>query len=208
MNNYLFALYAVDKVETLKRYRFSLALENSNEEDYVTEKFFQSLVAGSIPVVVGAPNIQEFAPAPGSVLHIKQLSDVDKVSETMKYLSQDPRAFNETLRWKYEGPSDSFKGLVDMTAVHSSCRLCIFLATKIREKEEKTPIFNKRPCRCDEGSQTVYHLYVRERRRFEMTSIFLRSHNLTMAALESAVLLNFKYLNHVPIWKDERPESI
>lgn len=36
----------MDKVETLKRYKFSLAFENSNEEDYVTEKFFQSLVAG------------------------------------------------------------------------------------------------------------------------------------------------------------------
>jgi glycoprotein 3-alpha-L-fucosyltransferase len=32
----------VDKVDTLKRYRFSLAFENSNEEDYVTEKFFSS----------------------------------------------------------------------------------------------------------------------------------------------------------------------
>lgn len=36
----------MDKVKTLKRYKFSLAFENSNEEDYVTEKFFQSLVAG------------------------------------------------------------------------------------------------------------------------------------------------------------------
>lgn len=33
-------------MEALKRYKFSLAFENSNEEDYVTEKFFQSLVAG------------------------------------------------------------------------------------------------------------------------------------------------------------------
>jgi hypothetical protein len=41
-----FCLNAVDKVETLKHYKFSLAFENSNEEDYVTEKFFQSLVAG------------------------------------------------------------------------------------------------------------------------------------------------------------------
>lgn len=38
----------MDKVATLKRYKFSLAFENSNEEDYVTEKFFQSLVAGMI----------------------------------------------------------------------------------------------------------------------------------------------------------------
>jgi hypothetical protein len=41
-----FCLNAVDKVETLKPYKFSLAFENSNKEDYVTEKFFQSLVAG------------------------------------------------------------------------------------------------------------------------------------------------------------------
>ncbi|KAL3621154.1 Alpha-(1,3)-fucosyltransferase 11 [Castilleja foliolosa] len=137
----------VDKVKTLKKYKFSLAFENSNEEDYVTEKYFQSLVAGNVPVVVGAPNIQDFAPAPGSILHIKEVKDVDNVAKAMKYLADNSSAFNETLRWKYEGPSDSFKALVDMAAVHSSCRLCIYLATKIQDKDEKSPEFQKRPWR-------------------------------------------------------------
>lgn len=198
----------VNKVEALKRYKFSLAFENSNEEDYVTEKFFQSLVAGSIPVVVGAPNIQDFAPAPGSILHIKELKDIESVAKTMKHLAEDPVAYNESLRWKYDGPSDSFKALVDMAAVHSSCRLCIFLATRIREKEEKSSVFSKRPCKCKRGSETVYHIYVRERGRFKMESVFLRSGNLTMEALETAVLLKFKSLKHEPIWRNERPESI
>ncbi|KAJ4836334.1 putative fucosyltransferase-like protein [Turnera subulata] len=198
----------VDKVETLKRYKFSLAFENSNEEDYVTEKFFQSLVAGTIPVVVGAPNIQDFAPASDSILHIKQIKDVGSVAKTMKYLAENPDAYNHSLRWKYEGPSDSFKALVDMSAAHSSCRLCIHLATAIREKEEKAPGIKKRPCKCTRGSDTVYHIYVRERGRFEMESIFLRSTNLTRTALESEVLKKFKSVNHVPIWKPERPESI
>ena len=77
-------------------------------------------------------------------------------------------------RWKLEGPSDSFKALVDMAAVHSSCRLCIFLATKVQEREEKKVEFQKRPCKCTRGLETVYHVYVRERGRFEMVSIFLR----------------------------------
>ncbi|KAF7810969.1 glycoprotein 3-alpha-L-fucosyltransferase A [Senna tora] len=199
---------AVDKVEALKRYKFSLAFENSNEEDYVTEKFFQSLVAGSVPVVVGAPNIQDFAPAPGSLLHIKELQDAESVAKTMKRLAEDPEAYNQSLRWKYEGPSDSFKALVDMAAVHSSCRLCIHLATTIREKEEKSPGFKNRPCKCTRGLETVYHIYVRERGRFEMESIYLRSNNLTLDALKSAVLKKFTSLNHVPVWKPERPESI
>lgn len=136
----------MEKVEALKRYKFSLAFENSNEEDYVTEKYFQSLVAGmrrilfflsaqfvailinifakysslvgfkiqnmgsfrntysflylsgSVPVVIGAPNIQDFAPAPGSLLHIKELSDVESVAKRMTYLAENPEAYNQTLR--------------------------------------------------------------------------------------------------------------
>ncbi|XP_047975148.1 glycoprotein 3-alpha-L-fucosyltransferase A [Salvia hispanica] len=198
----------VDKVETLKRYKFSLAFENSNEEDYVTEKFFQSLVAGTIPVVIGAPNIQDFSPGPGSLLHIKELTDVDSVAKRMKYLADNDSAFNESLRWKYEGPSDSFKALVDMAAVHSSCRLCIYLATKSQEKDEKRPEFQNRPCKCTRGSKTTYHIYVRERGRFKMESIFLRSDKLTLKALSSAIVQKFRSLKHVPIWKSERPESI
>ncbi|KAK8263196.1 hypothetical protein V6Z11_D12G025500 [Gossypium hirsutum] len=198
----------VDKVETLKRYKFSLAFENSNEEDYVTEKFLQSLVAGTIPVVVGAPNIEDFAPSPSSYLHIKELEDVPSIAKKMKYLAENPNAYNQSLRWKYEGPSDSFKALVDMAAVHSSCRLCIHLATVIQEKEEKSSDFKKRPCKCTRGSETVYHTYVRERGRFKMDSIFLRSSNLTLEALEAAVLKKFKSLKYVPIWKQERPKSI
>ena len=77
-------------------------------------------------------------------------------------------------RWKYEGPSDSFKALMDMAAVHSSCRLCIHLATKIHDEEEKSAAFQNRPCHCTSSSGTVYHLFVRERGRFKMESIYLR----------------------------------
>ncbi|KAL4581212.1 hypothetical protein LXL04_017422 [Taraxacum kok-saghyz] len=165
----------LNKVEALKHYKFSLAFENSNEEDYVTEKYFQSLVAGSVPVVYGAPNIQDFAPSLHSILQIKDLKDA----------------------------------LVDMAAVHSDCRLCILLATKILEKEEKKPEFPKRPCKCNNsGSEFIYHLYVRERGRFNMVSVFLRSGNLTMAAMEDAVLLKFKSLKHETVWRKERQESI
>lgn len=199
----------VNKVEALKRYKFSLAFENSNEEDYVTEKFFQSLVAGAIPVVVGAPNIQDYAPAPNAIIHIKTIAEISLAAQTIKYLASNTTAYNERLRWKFEGPSDSFKALVDMAAVHSSCRLCIHLATQIQEKEEKAKDISKhRPCKCEKGSETLYHLYVRERGRFEMQSVFIRSQNLTLKGLELAVLSKFRSLKHIPIWKTERPEVI
>ena len=55
-------------------------------------------LAGTIPVVIGAPNIQDFSPGPGSLLHIKELTDVDSVAKRMKYLADNDSAFNESLR--------------------------------------------------------------------------------------------------------------
>lgn len=53
---------------------------------------------GSVPVVVGAPNIQDFAPSSGSLLHIKEIGDAESVAKTMKYLAGNPDAYNATLR--------------------------------------------------------------------------------------------------------------
>lgn len=49
-------------------------------------------------MVVGAPNIQDFAPSPGSLLHIKELKDIEPVAKTIKYLAENPGAYNESLR--------------------------------------------------------------------------------------------------------------
>jgi glycoprotein 3-alpha-L-fucosyltransferase len=53
---------------------------------------------GSIPVVVGAPNIQELSPGEGAILHIKELDDVVSVAKTMKNIASNPDAFNQSLR--------------------------------------------------------------------------------------------------------------
>lgn len=50
-------------------------------------------------MVVGPPNIQDFAPAPGSVLLIKELEDVESIAKTMKYLAENPDAYNHSLRY-------------------------------------------------------------------------------------------------------------
>lgn len=55
-------------------------------------------ITGAIPVVVGAPNIQEFSPGEGAILHIKELDDVISVAKTMKHIASNPDAFNQSLR--------------------------------------------------------------------------------------------------------------
>lgn len=51
------------KIETLGRYKFSICFENSFDElGAVSEKIFDSMAAGCIPVYYGAPDIEDYVP--------------------------------------------------------------------------------------------------------------------------------------------------
>lgn len=52
-----------DKLSVLAECRFGLAIENAVFPGYVTEKVFDVLRAGAVPVYLGAPDIHEFVPA-------------------------------------------------------------------------------------------------------------------------------------------------
>ncbi len=52
-----------NKISTLERYRFSICYENAREiPGYITEKIFDSFLAGTVPVYWGAPNVDEWIP--------------------------------------------------------------------------------------------------------------------------------------------------
>jgi hypothetical protein len=50
------------KLSTVAGFRFSLCLENTIFPGYVTEKIFDSLRAGAVPIYLGAPDIETHVP--------------------------------------------------------------------------------------------------------------------------------------------------
>lgn len=51
-----------DKIETLSQYKFSLVFENVTWPGYVTEKIMDCFLAGTVPIYMGAPDIDTFVP--------------------------------------------------------------------------------------------------------------------------------------------------
>ena len=49
-----------NKLEGLKDYRFSVAIENTNEDYYFTEKLIDCFMTGTVPIYWGCPSIGEF----------------------------------------------------------------------------------------------------------------------------------------------------
>lgn len=46
-----------EKFEIIKKYKFTIAFENEQAYNYVTEKIYQPFIVGSIPIYWGAPNV-------------------------------------------------------------------------------------------------------------------------------------------------------
>lgn len=61
------------KYEVLSQYRFCLCFENMEMTGYVTEKIFDCLYAGTIPVYWGAPDIYKLIP-PGAYIDARKFS--------------------------------------------------------------------------------------------------------------------------------------
>ena len=62
------------KIDALKDYMFSFAMENSCYESYFTEKLHDCLLTGTIPIYLGAPNIGDFYNLDGIIIMEKDSS--------------------------------------------------------------------------------------------------------------------------------------
>ncbi|PIK36730.1 putative alpha-(1,3)-fucosyltransferase 6-like [Apostichopus japonicus] len=88
----------------MKTYKFGLALENSCCKEYITEKFWNMLSLGTVPVVIGPPleGLVKLAP-PNSFIHADQFESMDKMAEYLLYLDGNDTAYKEYFTWKREG---------------------------------------------------------------------------------------------------------
>jgi len=112
------------KLEVIANYKFTLAFENAIAPDYVTEKFFDPLVAGSVPVYLGAPNVDQFAPADHCFIDVADFATPRDLAEYLLTLNQDNAAYEEYFAWKKRPLRSSFLRLLAEQREHAFVRLC------------------------------------------------------------------------------------
>ena len=115
-----------DKLSVLRRYMVYLAAENSAEQDYVSEKVYDGLIAGAVPIYLGAPNVDEFVPK-GSVITIPANftnEDVARVAGTIRKIFTNKQDYMKRVAFKQHPLEDELVKRFNFTHIAPKCRLC------------------------------------------------------------------------------------
>lgn len=83
-----------DKVSFMRQFKFAICPENSDAFGYVTEKIFDAILSGCIPIYTGSSN----QPEPtlinsNAIIFWNPAADNNTMSETVKLLGNSPQAY-------------------------------------------------------------------------------------------------------------------
>lgn len=113
-------------------YKFTLGAENTFETDYVTEKLFQPLLMGSVPVYRGAPNVADYAPGDDCFIDATAFATPAQLGEYLRHLDSDDAAYGKYLAWRGKPLRDSFVRMLEAVEMEAFCRLAELVARRGR----------------------------------------------------------------------------
>jgi len=76
------------KLKTLTGYKFTLCFENTIFPGYITEKLFDCLLAGTIPIYLGAPDIGDYVPK-DILVDFRDFRDYPSLEEFLRKMSAE-----------------------------------------------------------------------------------------------------------------------
>ena len=101
------------KKSLASNYLFTVAFENTLQYDYITEKLWQPLAAGSVPLYYGAPNIEEWLPCRNCIIDLRQFSSAKLAAEFVKNVANNATKYAEYHQWRHEKVPERFEKIVN-----------------------------------------------------------------------------------------------
>ena len=91
--------YVKDKIEFLKQYKFSLAMENSEADGYTSEKIIDAYLAGTIPIYYGDYMVDDYI-NPKTYILIRNHRDMANKINYIKKIDNDDNLYRSILKEK------------------------------------------------------------------------------------------------------------
>ena len=89
--------YIKDKIKFFSSYKFSIAMENSEGDGYLSEKIFDSFISGTIPIYYGDYMVDEYI-NPKSFILIRGKKDIFEKIELIKKIDNNDKFYKLLLK--------------------------------------------------------------------------------------------------------------
>ena len=87
-----------DKWDVVSPYRYHISIENSVEKNYLSEKIFDPILAYSLPIYYGCPNISDFFNLP-EYLQIIDLNCFDTIKNKIKFIIENDNIYENNFKF-------------------------------------------------------------------------------------------------------------
>lgn len=116
-----------ERSHILSKYKFVIVFENAIAADYVTDKFYDPLLVGTVPVYLGAPNIDDYVPDVACYVNIRDYSSPRELAAYLNRCLTDDAEYGQYHRWSSQEWQDVFVNKLKVTDKSPIVRLCEYL---------------------------------------------------------------------------------
>lgn len=112
------------KQNLYSHYKFVIAFENSILEDYVTEKLYGPLLAGSVPIYMGAPNVRDYIPHTSCLVNTHDFASPAELARYIRQCYEDEDEYMKHHAWRQKPWNEDFVRKVGIQDDNPFVRLC------------------------------------------------------------------------------------
>ncbi len=122
------------KRDIISKFMFHFAFENSIENGYVTEKPFDALIAGTVPVYLGdSAHLRSLLPHPSAAIFVSDYDNMTQLADYLNFLTTNETAYEAHRVWHHD--YNYQRHIADKPILQNSwfCRVCEWASKAVRE---------------------------------------------------------------------------
>ncbi|KAF9922519.1 Alpha-(1,3)-fucosyltransferase 11 [Linnemannia zychae] len=99
--------------EIMAEYKFVLALERVNCQDYVTQHLADALIVGAVPIVDGPKDYSRFSPTTDAFVQLSDYIAPEQLAQKIDQLDRNDTLYKERLSYRLNSNHDDQSGLIE-----------------------------------------------------------------------------------------------
>jgi hypothetical protein len=135
------------KLALANDYLFTIAIENSINYDYITEKLWHAFISGSIPIYLGATNIQDWLPCQTNcIIDLTKFKTPKDAALYIKSVATNKTLYLTYHQWRNEPLKKEFQNMINyfenISNYSLDCIIC-HMSNQVGQGNQKNKIKTK-----------------------------------------------------------------